>query len=116
MKIVNNEPVEAPYAAIVGSSVLVFVIFEAALILFMDLDWAIRGRNRKQKKGKRVRKQKKGLKKQGKVQKERGKVHTHQKAECSVTEETKEITHGTEGENLTRQHGYVAELEIQELS
>ena len=107
---------EAPYAVSVGSSMLVFVICEAALILFMDLDWAIRRRNRKQKKGKRLRKQKKGLKKQGKVQKERGKVHMQQKAECSVTEETKEITHGTEGKNLTRRHGYVEKLEIQELS
>ena len=115
MKVVNKEPVESPYAVSVGSSMLVIVIFEAALILFMDLDWAIRGRNRKQKKGKRLRKQKKGLKKRGKVQKERRKVNMQQKAEC-VTEETKEITHGTEGENLTRGHGYVEELEIHELS
>ena len=107
---------EAPYAKSVGSSMLVFVIFEAVLILLMDLDWAIRRRNRKQKKGKRLRKQKKGLKRRGKVQRERGKVHMQQKADESVTEETKEITHGTERENLTRGHDYVEELEMQERS
>ena len=58
---------EAPYAVSVGSSMLVFVIFEAALILFMDIDWAIRRLNKKQKKkGKKqkrkVRKQKKNRK------------------------------------------------------
>ena len=115
VKVVNKEPVEAQYAVSVGSSTLVFVIFEAVLILCMDLEWAIRRRNRKEKKGKRPRKQKKGLKKRGEVQKERAKVHMQQKAEWSVTEETKEITHGTERENLTRGHDYVEELEMQEL-
>ena len=115
VKVVSKEPVEAPYAKSVGSSMLVFVIFEAVLILLMDLDWAIRRRNRKQK-GKRLRKQKKGLKRRGKVQRKRGKVHMQQKADGSVTEETKEITHGTERENLTRGHDNVEELEMQELS
>ena len=92
---------------------LVFVIFEAVLILFMDFVCAIRRCNRKQKKGKRLRKQKKGRKKRGEVQKERGKVHMQQKADGSVTEETTKITHGTERE---RGHDYVEELEMQELS
>ena len=113
---VGKEPVEAPYAAGIGSSVLVFVIFEAALILFMDFEWAIRRRNRKQKKGKRLRKHKKGLKKRGKVQNERGNIPKQQKAEGSITEEPKEITHGIERESVTRGHDDVEELEIQELS
>ena len=46
---------EAPYAVSVGSSMLVFVICEAALILFMDIDWAIR-RNKKHKKKKKKKK------------------------------------------------------------
>ena len=50
---------EAPYAVSVGSSMLVFVICEAALILFMDIDWAIR-RNKKHKK-KKKKKKKKGI-------------------------------------------------------
>ena len=116
MKVVSKEPVEAQYAKSVGSSMLVFVICEAALILFMDFEWAIRRRNRKQKKRKRVRKHKKRLKERGKVQKERGKVPEQQKAEGNVTEEPKEITHGTERENVLREHDDVEELEIQELS
>ena len=116
MKIVNKEPVEAPYAVGVGSSMLVFVIFEAALILFMDFEWVMRRRNRKQKKGKRPKTQKKGLKKQGKEQNERRNVHMLQKAEGKVTEEPKEITHGAERENVTQGHDDVEELEIQELS
>ena len=57
---------EAPYAVSVGSTILVFLICEAAFILFMDIGWAIRRRNKKQKKGKKqkrkVRKQKKNRK------------------------------------------------------
>ena len=116
VKVVSKEPVEAPYAVSAGSSMLVFIIFEAVLILFMDFEWVMRRRNRKQKKGKRLRKQKKGQKKRGKVQKERGKVHMQKTADRSVIEETKEIAHGTERENLTRGHEYVEELEMQELS
>ena len=50
--VVTKEPVEAPYAKSVGSSMMVFVLCEAALILFMDINWVILRRNRKNKQGK----------------------------------------------------------------
>ena len=58
----NKEPVEAPYAVSVGTSMLVFVICEATLILFMDIHSAISHRY-----GKRMRVKVKNIK--GKMRK-----------------------------------------------
>ena len=86
---------EAPYAVSVGSSMLVFVIFEAALILFMDIDWAIRRRNKKQKK--------KGKKQKRKVRKQKKNRKVSVEQEIAGTSERGEYSGAAEGRDWEKE-------------
>ena len=62
---VKKDPSEGAHAVGVGSSIWVFVLTEAILFVFMDIEWALRKRNSKQM-GKGVKKRKHGRRKRKK--------------------------------------------------
>ena len=58
---VNKDPSEGAHAVGVGSSMWVFVLIEVILIVFMDIEWALRNRSSKRAhKGVKKRKLEKG--------------------------------------------------------